>query len=76
MIPFRLYIYGGVVAAILVVITAVYFKGRSDGYSSYEAAAAKQLKEKADAASTADDNARRCASDPSCRLSNDGFRRD
>ena len=76
MIPFRLYLFSAIAAVIVAVVIIVYFKGRADGRASYAAQATQQLKEKSDAASKADDDARRCASDPDCRLSNDGYRRD
>lgn len=75
-LPWRLYIYGGVVAVVIAFVTFVYFKGRIDGQASYAAEVAQQLKEKSDAVNQADDLARRCATDPECRVRDDGYRRD
>ena len=75
-LPWRLYIYGGVAAVMITFVTFIYFKGRADGYASYAASVAQQLKEKSDAVNQADDLARRCAADPECRVRDDGYRRD
>lgn len=44
--------------------------------AGFEAREARHLKEQTNAANAADDAARRCAGDPACRLSDDGYRRD
>lgn len=56
--------------------TLTYVKGRSDGDSICKARHYTNTLEKINEASRADDDARRCAVNPSCRLSNDGYRRD
>lgn len=46
------------------------------GYNSRVAEEAALIQEKSNAANRADDAARRCAADPTCRLSDDIYRRD
>lgn len=50
--------------------------GYDRGYAARVAEEATIIRERTDAANRADDDARRCAADPACRLSNDGWRRD
>jgi len=46
------------------------------GYDARTAQAAAEVQRKLHDANLADDASRRCAADPACRLSNDGYRRD
>jgi hypothetical protein len=62
-----------------VIITGLWFvyrEGRKNGEASVRAEIAAENKRRLDRAILADDDAKRCAADPSCRLQSDGFRRD
>lgn len=75
-LPFMVYVRLAAVLLVLAAIGGVYMKGRSDGYDKHVVEVTLIAKEKTDAANLADDAARRCAADPACSLSNDGYRRD
>ena len=67
------------IAAALVVFIALIWidqRGYDRGYQTHEAEIAKNEKVRTDDASRADENARRCALDPACLMSDDGFKRD
>ena len=76
LVPLKVYLIAAMVLGALVMSGSLYLKGRSDGYA--KAIAERQLltTEALQDAVKADEAARRCASDPACRLSNDGYRRD
>ena len=79
-LPFSLglnptFILAGILALVSLLGTT-YFIGRSDGKAVCVASSYSITLEKNNAASHADDAARRCAADPACRLSNDGYKRD
>lgn len=76
LIPFKVYLIAAAVIAGLLGVGSVYLKGRSDGYAKAIAETHQLTTEALNDAIKADDAARRCASDPACRLSNDGYRRD
>lgn len=46
------------------------------GYDAYKSEAEHAERERTNAANHADDDARKCALDPDCRMRDDGFRRD
>lgn len=50
-------------------------RGYDRGYQTHQAEIAKQEKERTNAANRADDDARRCAGDPACLMSDDGYQR-
>lgn len=64
------------VVALFTLLGSTYIIGRSDGKAVCVASSYSITLEKNNAASHADDAARRCAADPACRLSNDGYKRD
>lgn len=68
--------YALVAAGVLFALATSYEFGRSYGAASVRAQIAKEVREKLNAAQTADDATTRCLADPQCRLSNDGYRRD
>ena len=76
LVPLTAYLIAAVAFGALIASGSLYLKGRSDGYA--KAIAERQLltTEALQDAIKADEAARRCASDPACRLSNDGYRRD
>lgn len=76
LIPFKAYLIAGVALGALLLTGSIYLKGRSDGYAKAIAEKHQLTTEALQDAIKADDAARRCASDPACRLSNDGYRRD
>lgn len=76
LIPLKVYLIAGAVLGALIMSGSLYLKGRSDGYAKAIAERVELTTEALQDAIKADDAARRCASDPACRLSNDGYRRD
>lgn len=76
LLPFMTYLRIAAVLFVISAIAGVYMKGRADGYAKHVAEITILAKENTDAANRADDAARRCSADPTCSLSNDGYRRD
>ena len=76
LIPAKVYFISAIVVGVLTITASVYLKGRADGYAKAIAQQHIVTTEALQDAVKADEAARRCASDPACRLSNDGFRRD
>lgn len=76
LIPIKIYFIAAIVVGCFLTAGSVYLKGRSDGYAKAVAERHELTTEALNDAIKADDAARRCASDPACRLSNDGYRRD
>ena len=76
LIPLKAYLIAGAVLGALIMSGSLYLKGRSDGYAKAIAERHELTTEALQDAVKADEAARRCASDPACRLSNDGYRRD
>lgn len=76
LIPLKAYLIAGVALGALIMSGSLYLKGRSDGYAKAIAERHELTTEALQDAVKADEAARRCASDPACRLSNDGYRRD
>lgn len=66
----------GLAAVILTGVWFVYNEGKRNGAASVRSEIAAENKRRLDRAILADDDAKRCAADPSCRLQSDGFRRD
>ncbi|TXH19748.1 MAG: hypothetical protein E6R03_00090 [Hyphomicrobiaceae bacterium] len=71
-------IYVALAAAVTLglAFVATYQLGYSHGADGVRAKIAQEVREKLNAAQTADDTTTRCLADPTCRLSNDGLRRD
>lgn len=61
---------------ILLLMGWLYQQGRRDGAAAVRAEIAAENARRLNDATRADDASRKCAADPVCRLSNDGFRRD
>ena len=76
LVPLKAYLIGGIVLGVFLVTGSAYLKGRSDGYAKAISENRLLTTEALQDAVKADEAARRCASDPACRLSNDGYRRD
>lgn len=76
LVPLKAYLIAGVVLGALIMSGSLYLKGRSDGYAKAQAERQQQITEALQNAVKADEAARRCASDPACRLSDDGYLRD
>lgn len=76
LVPLKVYLIAAMVLGALIMSGSLYLKGRSDGYAKAVAERHQLTTEALQDAVKADEAARRCASDPACRLSNDGYRRD
>lgn len=76
LVPLKVYLIAAMVLGAFVMSGSLYLKGRSDGYAKAIAERQQLTTEALQDAVKADEAARRCASDPACRLSNDGYRRD
>jgi len=72
----RVVAVGAALAAMLGSMLVIDQRGYARGYAAAQADQARVERGKADAANRADEDSRRCAADPECRLRNDGFRRD
>ena len=72
--PVARYLAGAAFVAGLLGYT--YHLGRSHGSASVRSEIAAENAKRLNNAILADDDAKRCAADPKCRLQSDGFRRD
>jgi hypothetical protein len=72
----KLYAILALVAVCIVAAGSIALRIRADGYNSRVVEEVRATTKRSTNANRADDAARRCAADPDCRLSNDGFRRD
>lgn len=72
----KLVIAAAVLAALALAGWRIGDRAYDRGYGARVAEEAAVIKERTDAATRADDDARRCAADPGCRLQDDGYRRD
>lgn len=72
----RLIAAGAVLVALAAGAVTLNNRAYERGYASHQAEQAAQIQEKTNAANRADDLAVRCSLDPTCRLRDDGFRRE
>lgn len=72
----KIYIIAAAAVAISLAVYGTFRLGARYGEANVRAEQAKIVTRKLNDASIADDAHNRCLADPTCRLSNDGFRRD